>query len=340
MPSITVFVGIDPSADSFAAALLTLPSEPVVVQPSLDNSGDGFAALCHWLAAHEAPPEQTMICIEDTGVYCEHLCYYLHHHGYQVAVHDPGKIAAAIPALRKNDLLDAQRIAEYAYRYRDALQPWQPNDTVVEQVDVLLATRELLSGQMTANRNALKSVERKYVDTPKARLIYQQTITHLKQQIASIDQELKQLIQKHSQFGPMLLLLTSVPGVGLLLSANLLVLSHGFNRRLEYRELASYIGICPHQKTSGSSVRRRARSAGYGHSRLRKLLYLASLSLRRNNTQFCGYFLRKVAEGKSKRLVLNNIANRLLRILCAVVKTRTPFIASYRSVDPKLLHAS
>ena len=35
--------------------------------------------------------------------------------------------------------------------------------------------------------------------------------------------------------------------------------------------------------------------------------------------------------------VLNNIENRLLKIICAVIRTRTPYIPGYRSVNPMLL---
>lgn len=61
------------------------------------------------------------------------------------------------------------------------------------------------------------------------------------------------------------------------------------------------------------------------------------MSVRTHHAQFREYFLRKIAEGKSKQLVLNNIANKLLKIMCAVLRTQTPYIPNYQSVNPKLL---
>ena len=49
------------------------------------------------------------------------------------------------------------------------------------------------------------------------------------------------------------------------------------------------------------------------------------------------YFLRKVEGGKAKTLVLNNIANRLLRIICAVLRDKKPYIKGYRSMNPLVL---
>jgi len=66
-------------------------------------------------------------------------------------------------------------------------------------------------------------------------------------------------------------------------------------------------------------------------------LYLASLSGRMHNEQVKKYFYRKGAEGKPERVGLNKIATRLLRIICATVKSGTPFIENYRSVNPALL---
>ena len=61
------------------------------------------------------------------------------------------------------------------------------------------------------------------------------------------------------------------------------------------------------------------------------------MSLRTHQVSFKQYFIRKTQEGKAKKLVLNNIENRLLKIICAVIRTRTPYISGYKSVNPLLL---
>ena len=49
------------------------------------------------------------------------------------------------------------------------------------------------------------------------------------------------------------------------------------------------------------------------------------------------YFFRKVGEGKSKRLVLNNIANKLIKILVALIISKKPYIKNFLSINPMLL---
>jgi transposase len=334
MDTVPQFIGIDCAAESFAAALYRAGTGIVTTIDAIDNTIDGYQRLEQALQSHGCQTTSSIICVEATGVYCEHLCYWLHSRGWAVVLEAPAKVKRSFHARAKTDRLDAQQIAEYACRFADQLQPWLPNDAIVEQIGVLLSTREQLSGQLTANRNALKAVERKYIDTPAARRIYTEMIGLLKDRLKQIEQEIKRLISSHPTLSSMITILMSAPGVGLLLAANLAVATHGFRTAIDYRQLASYVGICPYEHQSGTSVHRPARSCGFGPSRIRKLLYLASLSVRRNNSNFSSYYARKVAEGKVGRLVINNIANKLLRVLCSMIKNKRPYCSSHRSVNP------
>jgi transposase len=97
------------------------------------------------------------------------------------------------------------------------------------------------------------------------------------------------------------------------------------------------LGIVPLPYESGKSVRRRTSSSGVGPSVLRKLLYLSSMTSRRYDEDMKKYFLRKVAEGKSKKLVLNNIANKLIKILVALITSKKPYIKNFLSINLMLL---
>lgn len=328
------FVGIDIASASFTVAIHQARVKPV----TLSNSSEGFEELLRWLKANGVNSSNAIICMEATGVYTEHLCYFFHSKGFRVAVEAPQKVRRAfVNDIYKNDSIDSLRIAEYAYRFHDQLPLWTPSQEIVEQVKTLLATREQLTGHLVANQNALKAIERKYIKTPLAEKVYLSSMEHIKEQIKLIDKELKNLISNHPTIGQATALLKSIPGVGTLLACNMLVVTHGFTRPLKARQLASHIGICPFERQSGTSVHRRPRSRRYGPERLRKLLYLAALSMRTHNEAFKRYFLRKVQEGKPKRLALNNIANRLLKIITAVLQSGTPFIKGFKSLNPTLL---
>jgi transposase len=131
--------------------------------------------------------------------------------------------------------------------------------------------------------------------------------------------------------------LKTIPGVAMLLAANLLVVTHGFTQELYYKRLAAYIGICPYKHESGKSVYKKPRSARYGPARLRKLLRLAARSLKTHKKPYQYYFLQKSAQGKESALILNNISNKLLKIMCAIIKSQKPYQENYKSINPCIL---
>ena len=73
---------------------------------------------------------------------------------------------------------------------------------------------------------------------------------------------------------------------------------------------------------------------------LRKLLHLAARSVCEHKPRYRQYYQRKQAEGKAKKLVLNNVSNKLLRMLCSMIKNKQPYIEGYQSIRPSLLAGS
>lgn len=338
MQKIKYFIGFDISADDFSASCIRSPDNLVFSIQKFLNNFDGFNEFLSLLSKHHIKPSEAIICMEATGVYSESLSYFLVSKGFTVCIEAPHKIKNKTKdSPRKNDFVDAQAIAEYVYRYTDKLSFWKPKNEILEQIQVLLSTREHLTTQMTANANALKTLKYKYYQTPLANQIYEQTIIKLKEHIKQIDQEIKNLIDKDDSFKNKISLAKSVPGVGLLLAANLLILTKGFTEHVNYKHTAAYAGICPYEQTSGTSLRKLPRSKKCGPAKLRKLLYLSALSVRTHNQNFKKYFLRKVAEGKNKHLVLNNIENKLLKIIFAVVNSGVAYTENYKSINPALL---
>jgi transposase len=331
-------VGLDVGSESISAAALQGPDGSGLIEQDVENTADGFKELEHWLGEHGVKVENTAVCLEATGVYGEALCYYLCSRGFPVAVEPPLKVKRAFQqSAHKNDTVDARQIAEYGHRFFDELQWWTPPEVTLEQIRVLLTAREQFTQQRIANVNALKALQRKVITTPIALKAYEQAIARLSENIKEIDQEIKRLVRKDDSFHRLITTLTSTPGIGMLLATNLAVLTNGFARTHKAKELASYAGICPLEHTSGTSVYRRSHSRRFGPSRIRKLLYLAAMSVSTHNPEFRRYYLRKVAEGKPKRLVLNNVANKLLKVVCALVRSQSAYIPNYKSLQPMFL---
>jgi transposase len=332
------WIGVDVGGASFASAILEKPGMPLLLRETIPNNTDGFEDFIGWLKDQGINTANAVICLEATGVYGEGLCYFLHAKGFRLAVEHPNKVKKAFDDNgEKTDAVDSRQIAEYAYRFRDELKFWEPKSEVLEQVRVLLSTREQFTVQMTACKNGLKTLGRKVVQTPMAKDMYEEAIQRFKENIKKIDREIERLINRDPTQGQTLANLKSIPGVGLLLSSSLFVLSYGFTREVNAAHLASYAKVCPRRHESGTSVRRKPRCQKFGPSKIRKLLYLGAMTAIQYDKVLRAYFLRKVAEGKAKRMVINNVSNKLIRIICGILRNGNPYINNYRSINPILL---
>lgn len=333
-----LYVGIDVASETLAVAVTPGPSRPTAAAFTVANNPDGFTEFDGALQGVGARADNALVCLEATGVYGEALCYWLHGRGYRVVVEDAAKVRRAMPiAGAKTDALDARRIADYAARYLDELRLWTPADAVVEQIQTLLTVREQLVRERTAKQNALHVLRRKAVPTPLALRIAGDAVDYLAERVQEIDREVRRLVSTHPTIGPAVALLVSIPGVGHLLAAHIVVATSGFTAPLVAKRFAAYAGICPLDYESGTSVRGRPSSRGYGPSMIRKLLYLASMRLVSiEGSAYQAYFRRKKAEGKSGRLVLNNVGNKLVRVMAAVLRDGAPYAADHVSTRPSM----
>lgn len=333
----TFYIGIDIAATTFMACAIESPLKVTAPPKNFANDPAGYEAFVLWLTNHGITPATAILCMEATGVYSEALAYYLTAHEWWVAVAPPLQVKQAFaPIGHKTDAVDSRQIAEYAARFQDQLRRFAPKEEIIEQVKVLLQLREQYVRQKTAHLNSLHALKRKVVRTPLAESLLEQSISQLKINIKTIESEIKELFNDHSDFGHQIALLLSIPGVGLLLASHIVVLSQVMHDPLNFKAMAAYLGISPYQHASGSSVRKRPSSRHFGPATARKLLHLAARSRRTHHASSRCYFERKVAAGKPKSLVLNNMANRLLRVICAVLRERRPFIDDFVSLPPHL----
>jgi transposase len=93
--------------------------------------------------------------------------------------------------------------------------------------------------------------------------------------------------------------------------------------------LCSYVGITPTTGELGSSIRGRARISKVGNKKLRNLLFLCSSNACKHNKTCRKLYEHIVKKGKSKKLALNALANKLLKQSFAMAKSGRPYDGSY-----------
>ncbi len=92
------------------------------------------------------------------------------------------------------------------------------------------------------------------------------------------------------------------------------------------KELAAFAGLSPQEHGSGSTIRQPGRSSRIGSERLRRALYICSLSSKRRDSAVRDFVRRMIAAGKPPEVILLAIARKLLMFARAIIRTQKPFI--------------
>ena len=335
------FIGLDISEADFAASIYKTPGQSIITKEAIPNNRKGFEMLLLWLNDYHIDKKNCRICMEATGVYSQAIAYYFLFQGFPVSVEPPLKVKRAFdPVGHKTDPVDSKQIAEYAYRFRDELTSWQPRDEILEKIRQLLSVREQFTKQKVALKNAVQAYAKQRIQVALIKKAHQETLAQIEKQITRIDKELANLIRQDPGIFQKANNLDSIPGCGMLLAAHLLVITENFTKIQNSKRLAAFIGIVPYQHQSGTSVSKRAKIRHFGPGPSRKLLRLAAQSVSTHNVTFRRYYLRKLDQGKAKPLVLNNIANKLLKVACTIIRNNTRYIKDYRSIHPMYLKSA
>jgi transposase len=103
----------------------------------------------------------------------------------------------------------------------------------------------------------------------------------------------------------------------------LIVISGGFTKFSNAKQLSSYVGLSPRIFESGTSVKGKARICKMGMSRIRAMLYVCSWSAIKCNKACKELYQRLLGQGKSRRLALIAVANKLLKQTFAIATKGT-----------------
>jgi len=327
------FIGIDISKNTFDFALVKNNNLSLPICDEVPNDHSGIVKLEEFLKKQGINMEETLFCMEHTGIYCRLLSQYLAERKYHVWLEMPVQILRSLGIHRgKNDRLDAKRIAEYAYLKKDKAVLWQPPREVIIQINDLLTLRD----RLIESRKSLKQPIKEFKDAgfkDTAKLIESRCIHTLKaidKEIQQIEKDLDELIKKDSNLKKLYKLATSVPGIGKITAFTLIYFTNEFKLYSNAKQLACYCGVAPFEHTSGTSVKGKSRVSHFANKRLKKLLHLVAMSTLSSNSELSQYYERKVGGGKNKMLVINAIRNKILQRLCAVIKRGTPYQLEYQ----------
>lgn len=280
----------------------------------IKNNEKGFTTFLKSL------PKSSLVVMEATGYYHYRLAQYLYKQDVLVSVVNPLSVKRFIQmklAKVKTDKSDAKAICEYGQMNEVPLYT-ALTDVQSECLQMFRLLDNYLKHR-TATKNKLHG--ERVLDIP-SKFVYRslkRNLNHLNKEIISIESRLLELVkQDHQQ---QLTLLKSIPGIGIKTVLFLLVITDGFRKFETASQLCSYAGITPTIRQSGSSVRGRSRISKVGNRKLRNLLFLCAFSACKHNKACREIYERITNKGKSKKLALIAVSNKLLKQAFAVAKS-------------------
>jgi transposase len=268
--------------------------------------------------------------MEATGYYHYQLAYHLLEFGIKVSVENPLAVKRFIQmklSKIKTDKSDSKLICEYAEQVE--LKLWKGNTKV--ELECLQITRALAiyTKQSTMLKNKLHGEA--VLGAPSKAVIrsLKRNLKQVVKEIKTLEDRLLELVKQVHQ--NLLTRLKTIPGIGPKTAIMLVVLTGGFERFTSASELCSYAGLTPVIRQSGSSVKGRPRISKIGNQKLRNLLFMCSFNACKCNKACRDLYERIVAKGKSKKLALIAVCNKLLKQAFAIAKSGLMYDETYRS---------
>ncbi len=245
------YIGIDVSKKWLDAAIFVENSDlKGYVHTQVSNDKQGYKELLRWLKEHDVDASSCTYGMEHTGFYSDGLQHFLDKKGYKYTMLEPAVIKHyPIQPREKNDCLDAAKIADYLYRFRDTIQLSHVPDKTMERL------RELHRERKFYVEDRVCYLNRKQVVGKEEAKRLDKMIALLDKQIDTIEEKIRDIIQNDEALMETYLYLDSIKGIGFVNAVNAIVITRNFTVFKTAREYASYIGVAPHTKTSGTTVR-------------------------------------------------------------------------------------
>ncbi|MDO5857389.1 IS110 family transposase [Myroides odoratimimus] len=326
MDKFTQFIGIDISKEYFDASIYVEVSN--YKHNQFANTKKGVLQFIKWMKGEGCLVDNTLICMEHTGIYKNILVRELQIKNCNIWVEMAYKIIRSSGIQRgKNDKVDSARIALYAKKNQEEAALFKASDQVIDKMQALLGQREMSIVHKTAmnvRTNELKDFNAELYKTLCAN--EKASLKALEEMIKLIDEQLDILLKENQEIKEIYDCVTSVVGIGPITAMFLICYTNRFTSFDEARQLASYCGVVPFEYTSGKCVKGKPKVHFMSNKKLKKLLHMCALSSIRHDPEMKSYYERKVGDGKHKMLVLNNVRNKLVQRICACVENRKMYV--------------
>ena len=273
--------------------------------------------------------QEWLFCGEDTGSCSLGLSKWLYGKGLDIWIENAYSIKHSSGIQRlKTDRADASMIAEYAWRHQDKAMLFEPlSESLTQLREVFLYRHKLVQQRVAMD---VRKQDKETAQSSKAISFINRKSKHL---ITEIDKAIKEcdmmidrIIDADTELKDNYSIITSVKGVARQNGACLLIFTNNFKRfDMDARKIACYYGVAPFGKDSGSSIHTPAKTSHFANKLIKSLLSQAAQIAKIFNPEIKDYYESLIKRGKKHSVALNNVKNKLLRIIVALVKKKVKY---------------
>ncbi len=322
------FIGIDVGKTELCAASIDQAAKAASQALRHPNTREGIEGLIASLAG--TAPGEVLVLVENTGSYCELVVETLHAEGFFVWLAAPDILQKGLLKLNrlKDDPHDARMLAMVACTHcKDAVR-WEPVPEDVKRLRSLHRRRSQIIRDHTRKCCQLHAESSRAHPDPFIVAQLKEDIKHEGICIQQVNEEINRLAAGSPLIHRLVTLLVSIPGIGRENALNIIIITECFTKIISFKQLAAYICTAPYAKVSGTSGRQSRRVSKVGDRKSKSLLYLGVVSTAtRSNGFWHQDYIRYTKAGKHHLVAINNIINKVIKIIYAIVKhkDRKPF---------------
>ena len=268
--------------------------------------------------------------MEATGVYHEPLAYFLDDKGFLVSIVLPSKISNYFKTLDVKTITDktaSEAITRFGLERK--LDTWKRPKAIFKKLRQLTRERDQVLEERTLSKNQLHAEQAEAEPNKSSVARIKKRIEFLNKQEKEIRDEMGQLIENDEDVKNIIIIICSLPGVGLLTAATVLAETNGFDLVRNKRQLTSYAGLDVKEKQSGTSVKGKPRISKKGNKHLRKAMHLPALSAIRHDELFKALFERLVAKNGIKMKGIVAVQRKLLEMIYTLYKNKQEYDRDY-----------
>ena len=319
MKNLKYGIGVDIAAKKFDTCISVIneaQKTTVLSTGIFENSSKGFVLMLKWVDKHCKEALPSIFLMEATGIYYEHLAWFLYEKDKSVNVILPNKARKYKEALglkSKNDSIDAKGLAQMVCEQH--LRAWKPISKNIYQLRLNTRQIERISMHITQFTAQLHALELCMFRDYAIEKMTKANIALLEKQKLKLEKAVQVTVDADAILKERFGKICKIKGMGTMSLAVIIAETDGFALIENQSQLVSYAGYDVVENQSGNRIGK-TKISKKGNSHIRRALHMPALNMvRYEQRPFVQLFGRILERSKIKMKGYTAVQKKLLVLI-------------------------